>query len=255
MKALLIGTAALIALAAVAPATAAEKEAVVIPDVFTAPPAFPARREPVVVSDVFGAPPAFPAVKLYDWTGAYVGINAGGAFGRVPWTSTPDATAGTSSASGALVGGTVGYNLQTREPLVLGVEADFAWAGIKGTVPPLSCAPNCEINEPWFATARLRFGYALDTIMPYATIGFAIARLTADIVGRPFGTDRVNNLGWTAGAGVEFVILGPWRAKVEYLYADLNGFSCGVACGGGPISINVHESVIRAGLNYRIWVR
>src|SRR5438552_113542 len=107
MKALLIGTAALIALAAVAPATAAEKEAVVIPDVFTAPPAFPGRREPVVVSDVFGAPPAFPAVKLYDWTGAYVGINAGGAFGRVPWTSTPDATAGTSSGSGALVGGTV----------------------------------------------------------------------------------------------------------------------------------------------------
>jgi hypothetical protein len=41
--------------------------------------------------------------------------------------------------------------------------------------------------------------------------------------------------------------------KAEYLYADLNGLSCNVACGGGPISINVRENIVRAGLNYRIW--
>jgi len=255
MRVLLIGTAALVAFAAAGPACAADREPVVVPDVFTAPPAFPARREPAVIPDVFAPPPAFPAVELYDWTGAYVGINAGGGFGRAPWTSTPDVTSGTSSVSGALVGGTLGYNLQTREPLVLGLEADLAWSSIRGTVPPFSCAPNCEVNEPWLATARLRFGYAFDTIMPYATVGVAIARLTADITGGPFGTEGKNNLGWTAGAGVEFVLWGPWRAKVEYLYADLNGFSCNVACGGGPISINVQESIIRAGLNYRIWVR
>jgi len=253
MKKLLIGTAALVALAAAGPARGAE--AVVVPNVFTAPPAFPARREPVVVPDVFTAPPAFPAVKLYDWTGAYVGINAGAAWGRTPWTSVPDATNGTTSVSGALVGGTLGYNLQTREPFVLGVETDLAWANIRGTVPPFSCAPNCEIKASWLATARLRFGYAFDTILPYVTAGVAIARLTADIVGAPFGSESVNNLGWTAGAGVELVISGPWRAKVEYLYADLNGFGCNVACGGGPISINVHENIIRAELNYRIWVR
>jgi outer membrane immunogenic protein len=255
MRILLTGAAVLAAIAAVAPAGAADKEAVIVPGVFTAPPAFPARREATVVPDVFGAPPAYPAVQLYDWTGAYVGINAGAGFGRMPWTSTPDGTSGTSSVSGALVGGTAGYNLQTREPLVLGVEADLAWSSIGGTVPPFSCGSNCEVNEPWFATARLRFGYALDTIMPYATVGLAMARLTGNSVGQPFGTERVNNLGWTAGAGLEFVILGPWRAKVEYLYADLNGFSCELACGGGPISINVHQSIVRAGLNYRLWVR
>src|SRR5438874_12708166 len=123
MKTLLIGTLALVAVAAAGSALAAE--AVVVPNVFTAPPAFPGKREPVVVPDIFGAPPAFPAVKLYDWTGAYVGINAGAAWGRVPWTSTPDVTNGVSSISGALIGGTLGYNLQTREPLVLGVETDL----------------------------------------------------------------------------------------------------------------------------------
>src|SRR5215469_7665534 len=92
-----IVVAVLAAVAAADPALAAEVERVVSPDVFTAPPAFPAPRvypagyEPAVVSDVFTAPPAFPAVRLYNWTGAYVGINGGGAWGRPDWTSVPPA--------------------------------------------------------------------------------------------------------------------------------------------------------------------
>ena len=263
MKRFTIVIVALMANAAVGPAVAAEAEAVVAPGPFDAPPAFPAPRvynrpvayEPAVVPDVFTAPPAFPAVRLYDWTGAYVGINGGGVFGRPDWTSVPDATSGTYNLSGGLVGGTVGYNLQTREPLVLGVEADLAWSGARGTVPPASCMPNCELQTNWLATARLRFGYAFDTIMPYATAGAAISRLAAHTAGAPFGTDYANNLGWTVGLGVEFVIWGPWTAKAEYLYADFNGFSCNVACAGGPISINVRENIIRAGINYRLWQR
>jgi outer membrane immunogenic protein len=91
--------------------------------------------------------------------------------------------------------------------------------------------------------------------MPYVTAGAAISRLVASTSGAPFGTESKNNLGWTLGLGVEFVIWGPWTAKAEYLYADLNGLSCNVACGGGPISINVRENIIRAGVNYRIWAR
>jgi outer membrane immunogenic protein len=258
---LVVGSAALVALAAAAPAVAADVEPVVTPGVFTAPPAFPAARvsrvdgEPVVTPGPFTAPPAFSAARVYNWTGAYVGINGGGAWGRTNWTSVPDGTAGVSNGSGGLFGGTFGYNLQTGEPFVLGAEVDLAWSGISGTVPPLSCAPNCEFRNPWLATARLRFGYAFDGILPYVTAGVAIGRLVADIAGTPFGTERANNLGWTLGAGIEFVISGPWTAKVEYLHADLNGFSCNVACGGGPISFNVSENIVRAGFNYRIWQR
>jgi outer membrane immunogenic protein len=208
-----------------------------------------------VVPDVFTAPPAFPAVRLYNWTGAYVGINGGGAWGRPDWTSVPDLASGTYNISGGLVGGTLGYNLQTDGPFVWGVEGDLAWSGVRGTVPPMSCVPSCEMQSNWLATARLRFGYAFDTVMPYVTAGAAISRLVASTAGAPFGTDRANNLGWTLGLGVEFVIWGPWTAKAEYLYADFNGFTCNVACGGGPISINARENIVRAGLNYRIWQR
>ena len=258
-----IVVAVLIAFATAGPALAAEVERVVTPDIFTAPPAFPAPRvynppagyEPAVVPDYFTAPVAFHAVRPYNWTGAYIGINGGGAWGRPDWTSVPDLSSGTYNLSGGLVGGTLGYNLQTDGPFVWGVEADLAWSGVRGTVPPLSCIPSCEMRSDWLATARLRFGYAFDTVMPYVTAGAAISRLVASTAGAPLGTDRANNLGWTLGLGVEFVIWGPLTAKAEYLYADFNGFTCNVACGGGPISINARENIVRAGINYRLWQR
>jgi len=83
--------------------------------------------------------------------------------------------------------------------------------------------------------------------------GAAIGDLDANIVGAPLGGQGATNIGWTAGGGVEFVISGPLRAKVEYLHVDLNGFSCNAACGGGPISFNLNANIIRAGLNYRLW--
>src|SRR5258708_7746058 len=49
---------------------------------------------------------------VYDWTGFYVGINGGGSWGRVPWSSDPDGTADTATVSSGLVGGTIGYNAQ-----------------------------------------------------------------------------------------------------------------------------------------------
>jgi outer membrane immunogenic protein len=253
MKTVLVASLALIA--AASGALAADYEPVVTPGPFSPPPAFPAAqvKEPIVTPGAFSPPPAFPAIKVYDWTGFYVGLNAGGAFGRSVWSSVPDLTSGSSNVSGALAGGTIGYNLQTGDPFVVGIEADIDWSGIKGTVPPASCAPGCEIKNPWLGTARLRFGYAFNAIMPYVMAGAAIGDLDANIVGAPFGGQGATNIGWTAGGGVEFLISGPLRAKVEYLHVDLNGFSCNAACGGGPISFNVNANIIRAGLNYRLW--
>ncbi len=57
-------------------------------------------------------PPLYlPEARVYNWTGFYVGINGGGAFGLSNWTSPPPAT-GNFTVSGGLVGGTVGANYQ-----------------------------------------------------------------------------------------------------------------------------------------------
>jgi len=114
-------------IAAASGALAAEYEPVVVAGPFAPAPAYPAAQvaEPTVTPGPFAPPPAFAAVKVYDWTGFYVGLNVGGAFGSTDWTSVPDLTSGRSNVSGGLVGGTAGYNLQTADPFVLGVEVDL----------------------------------------------------------------------------------------------------------------------------------
>ena|SRR5438105_1694661 len=223
--------------------------------VAAAGPAFAGDLEPVVVPDLLTAPPAFSTFsrKHYNWTGAYAGLTAGGSFGHVDWSSVPDGISGSSGMSGGHLGATVGYNLQTGDPIVLGVEADLGWSGLSRTVPLASCAPACEIKNPWIITTRLRGGYAFDGILPYLTAGAAFGDLVASAVGAPFGRQYASNLGWTAGIGVEFVIVGPWRAKAEYLHVGLGGITCNSACGGGPIKFDVSTEIIRVGVNYRIW--
>jgi outer membrane immunogenic protein len=252
----IIITASLALFAFVGAALAADAEPVVNPGPFSPPPAYPANRthqEPVVTPGPFDPPPAYPYVKAYNWTGFYVGITGGGALAKTYWSSVPDLTSGSSNLSSGLVGGTIGYNLQAGDPFVVGIEADVDWTGMKTTVSPASCAPGCELKVPWLDTARLRFGYAFNGVLPYVTAGAALGRLQASIVSAPLGTEEANNIGWTVGGGVEFAITAALRAKAEYLYFDLDGFNCNAGCGGGPIAFNVRGSVVRAGLNYRLW--
>jgi outer membrane immunogenic protein len=208
----------------------------------------------VVTPDLFTAPPAFAPQRFYNWTGAYVGLQGGGAFGRSDWTSVPDLTNGSYSVSGGLGGGTFGYNMQTDGAFVLGGEVDIAAASVSGTVPPATCFPNCQIKNHWLATARLRFGYAINDILPYATVGVGIGRLEAGSAGSGLGTEQFNNLSWAAGFGVEVAVAGPLTAKLEYLHVDLGGVTCNLAC-NGPVSMNFNENIVRAGVNYRIWQR
>lgn len=219
-------------------------------DFLDPPPAYPV-YPPVPLN----APPAVTrwGAPVYDWTGFYIGINGGGAFGRTDWQSAPDAASGSVSFSRGIVGGTIGYNAQTVGSLVIGTELDFDWAPLNSTVPPASCAPNCELRTSWLSTARVRFGYAIDRFMPYVTGGVAISDLTGDIVGQPFGTQTAVTFSWTAGAGVEFAVSGPLTAKLEYLYVDHGNIGCMAACNGGPITMNPVENVVRLGINYRIW--
>src|SRR5687768_13115337 len=62
---------------------------------------------------------------MYNWTGFYVGINGGGAWGESSWTST-----GNFDVSGGLFGATIGYNWQ-QGPWVFGLEGDLDWSNIR----------------------------------------------------------------------------------------------------------------------------
>ena len=120
-----------------------------------------AMASPSFAADMPGpyvAPAYSPA---FNWTGFYAGINGGYAFGKTNWTDTTGATTGDFNFTGALAGGTLGYNIQTGS-WVWGFEADGAYSSLKGT----DAAACCETKNDWLATARGRFGFAFGQWLP-----------------------------------------------------------------------------------------
>jgi outer membrane immunogenic protein len=222
-------------------------------------------------------PPRAPAtyvpapVPVFSWTGIYVGINGGYAFGDSNWTSpvgtplfgigpcTTNCSTGNFSTSGFLVGGTLGGNYQWGQ-FVLGIEGDGDWSNLTGTTNSVaggcSGALGCTTQSDWLATVRGRVGYAFDRFLVYGTGGGAFGNLQASAGGFPFSSST--QTGWTAGGGVEFAFTPNLTAKVEYLYVDLGSQSCAAAScfngGVGPATnVTLTENVVRAGINYKFW--
>jgi outer membrane immunogenic protein len=190
----------------------------------------------------YRAPSPAYAAPLFTWTGFYVGLNGGGAFGSSTWD-----TAGSITTSGGLVGGTVGYNYQINH-FVVGAEADIDWAGISGTTTTAACPAGCKTSDSWLSTIRGRVGYAADRFLPYFTGGAALGNI--DATTGPL-TTSASNAGWTVGAGLEFAFTPSWSAKAEYLYVNLGKFNCGFNCGGLTDNVSFSANIVRGGINYR----
>jgi outer membrane immunogenic protein len=208
------------------------------------------------ISGILDPAPAYPVrapnqPPIYDWTGFYVGLSGGATWGRAKWESDPDLTQGTVTGSSGVIGGTIGYNMQNLGPLVVGEEFDFSWRHFDYSIPAATCGSNCQLTSDWVSTARLRFGLPIDRFLPYVTGGLSMGNFIASVAGQPFGTNNNVTFNWTAGAGVEFVIAGPWTGKVEYLFVNHTRFGCVMEC-NGPVNLSVGENLFRVGVNYRL---
>jgi outer membrane immunogenic protein len=198
------------------------------------------RRYPAPAQQVNKAPIYSP---VYNWTGMYIGINGGGAWGQSGWDTT-----GNFDMHGWLFGGTLGYNWQAG-PVVFGLEGDIGWSNIGGTTTT-ACGLGCETRNSWLGTVRGRLGYAIDRFMPYITGGLALGDVRASTPG--FAGASQTNAGWTGGGGVEFAVAPQWTAKAEYLYVDLGSFNCGLSCGAAATdNVSFRTSIIRGGINYK----
>ena len=148
---------------------------------------------------------------------------------------------------GALAGGTMGYNFQTGT-WVWGVEADLDWSGMKGDV---TCpGGTCTTKNDWLGTARgaprLRRLEQLDALHHG---GRRLRRHQGGKPGRHHASKT--KIGWTAGLGLEYALRSNWSVKLEYLYADLGSFDCGLTCGAATDNVSFKTNIVRAGVNYR----
>ncbi len=195
--------------------------------------------------------PSGPVSDRFNWSGFYLGLNAGGAFG----INTMSASGGGGSASvkeaGVLGGAQVGANYQTG-PMVWGFEADYD-ASTQNKSLPSGALTGSTSQTPWFAPLRGRFGFAFDRTLVYGTAGGAAGELRS-IATIPAGSasTTVTYGSWTAGGGVEYGITDNLSARLEYLYLDKGHIASGVI--GPPattITSRVQDNLVRAGLNYR----
>lgn len=211
-----------------------------------------------------------PPNSLLDWSGGYVGLSAGGAFGRSNQTDQPlgnpgggggggtgGAGDGSYSVSGGLVGGTIGHNWQTGR-WVYGFEGDYSWADISGhsdICGPMTIAPHpCGTKLSSLGTLRGRLGYAVGasgTWLLYGTAGAAVGEVRGWDSLRPASGGELRP-GWTVGAGVETVVAPDWTVKVEYLYVDLGKAKLFDTFPAIPETVSFNANIIRAGVNYRL---
>jgi outer membrane immunogenic protein len=241
---------------------------------------------PAIAADMPAKVPVFKAPVMapaYNWTGFYVGANAG--YG---WNSQTDqisaitdpavilgplsaATSVPVNAKGFIGGAQFGYNWQLSPSWLVGLEADISYADVTGTNSVPGGDPSrimtAQEKLDWLGTARGRVGFLpTDRFLTYVTGGLAYGHATLSTAlsrtsgcfGNNCEAGSVSNTkaGWTIGGGAEWAFASNWSAKVEYLYVDLGSISHNMTDPNFPAelfnaSIALRENIVRAGLNYK----
>ena len=206
----------------------------------------PVRPVPAPVAPVVYAPP------VYNWSGFYIGGNVGGGFADSSWSDPFGEANNKFSKDGFIGGGQIGANVQFNW-VVLGVEGDFDWTGLKGSGSD-SAGNTINTNTQWTSTVTGRVGAAFDRLLVYGKGGVAFANDESSISGTGLSASTTfTRTGWTAGAGLEYALAQNWTAKIEY---DFLGFGS-ETLDFGPTnlptnpsaSLNVQE--VKAGINFK----
>jgi outer membrane immunogenic protein len=203
---------------------------------------------------------AVPAAPMSNWSGSYLGITGGGAWGSAVVHSDVTGLDQTPrfDLKGGFVGYTSGFNLQNGR-IVYGYEGDTSYMWKSGNAlefPPNAAFQN-EVRERWLSTFRGRVGYDYGNWLLYATGGAVWATVHNDQAGPPgLIGETHSHWGWTVGAGAEMRLTRELTAKIEYLYVGLQDKSYfnpapnPVFSSGQRVSADDH--LVRFGVNYKL---
>lgn len=166
---------------------------------------------------------------------------------------------GAAQSSTAGYGVFAGYNGQWDD-VVLSIEANYIHGGFKSTSSSTGLAfdnntvaattkTSAVVAIPDFGSLRMRAGYAWGCFLPYAFFGGGLGSQTVDRYAaawpspaRPattFATKTKLVYGYSAGAGVDVMLVGGLFARAEYEYQRVTA----------DIESNIHS--VRAGLGYK----
>lgn len=195
-----------------------------------------------------------PVNTAHNWTGLYLGANAGGIWGPFasplsiePVTTTTiiseRSVVSFNTTQGSFTGGgQIGYNAQFNNNWVIGAEFNINGEHLKGTdilteaeVSLTSAFVADDVftaTNSWHSSVLARLGYAMNNWLFYATggVGFSSVRFESLFIeafsdlGEPlpavYGASSQMLIGGTYGLGLEYALNTHLRVGVEGRYTD-----------------------------------
>ncbi|MCK1302832.1 porin family protein [Bradyrhizobium sp. 24] len=236
MKNLLLATASIVALGAIAPAFGADLAA-----------------QPV--QPLYGKAPQLVAAMIYDWSGYYVGLNGGWGSSANCWDFNGGTPEGCHDATGGTVGGQIGYRRQTGQ-IVLGVEGQGNWAGLTGSNDSVAFADINQTKIDAFGLITGQIGYAVDNVLFYGKGGAAVTsntyQISSTLTGAQLGKSDHILWGGALGAGIEYGFAPSWSVSLEYDHLFMQpGAVHFAAPAGGTDRVRQDFDLLTARLNYK----
>jgi outer membrane immunogenic protein len=176
----------------------------------------------------------FKDVPAISWTGVYLGVQAGHAWGAANFDDDSGLTVPWPQHEWSFGGGYAGFNLQLN-PFVIGVEGD-ANSGNRDGASHVGGGFSVLTDIDSFASVRGRFGLAADRFLFFATGGWAWADVSGTVVAPDLSRFTVETTvdGWTMGGGLDYAFTDKFIGRIEYRHyalgdTDLDTASAGVA--------------------------
>jgi outer membrane immunogenic protein len=148
------------------------------------------------------------------------------------------------------LGAGLGYNWQFQS-WVFGLETDLAFASIDGSSQTCGVSPHqCGTKLDSLGTVRVNLGPSWDRYWLYATGGLAYGEVHAwDSL---FGVAGSNmRTGWTAGVGIQAMLMANWSVKFEYLHVDLGTATQFDILANVPERVSYNADIFRVGVTYQ----
>jgi outer membrane immunogenic protein len=183
----------------------------------------------------------------FNWSGFYAGVQAGYAWGNslADYAANPPPGRTPIAPRGGLVGAYAGYNHAFANNVVLGIDADVAYANVRGTGtfaliggPPIAGETD-SVQLNWSGAARVRLGMAVGRVLPYVAGGVAFGGVAHQAVSANpnfNGSWRATYIGYTVGAGADFAVTDMIVLRGEYRFTDFGRRSF-----GNPPPITLHS--------------
>jgi outer membrane immunogenic protein len=167
----------------------------------------------------------------------------------------PSTGSGSTSATGWVAGGQLGYNWQ-RDSFVFGLEGDVSLMHLKSGMTttllnpiPLPFPPAMGMtnaNMDWYGTFRGRLGWAAGPVLFYGTGGVAYGNveLNSNVTSGPGSLAAQAwsaRAGWVAGGGIEFKVRPDVIFSIGYQYVDFGHVSLASSAtvfGPTPFTLN-----------------